>query len=568
MISRRQFISRGGLTLAGGLELSSFIDACRLSADSFAGQVADIVVVGGGLGGCSAALAALRQGLSVVLTEPTDWLGGQLTSQGVPPDEHRWIETHGANASYRHLRTRIRDYYRRNYPLTQTARTDPLLNPGKGSVSRLCHEPQVALAAIMELLHPFMGSGKLRYLPQHVPVAADVAGDRVRAIEIRSLDTGRTTRLEAPYFVDATELGDLLPLTGTEHVIGNEGRGVTNEMHAPERSDPGNQQAFTCCFAMDHHPGENHVLERPENYTHWREYQPRLNPAWPGRWLDFTYTHPRSGQPKRLGFNPAEGPHGGVVNLWTYRRIAAVNQFVAGAYASDICLVNWPQNDYLEGPLVGPDQGEQAHHIASAKQLSLALLYWLQTEAPRFDGGTGFPGLRLRPDIMGTEDGMAKAPYVRESRRIKARFTVLESHCGKEQREQETGLTGEALRAARFDDSVGVGSYPIDLHPSTAGDNYIDFETLPFEVPLGALIPERMVNLLPANKNIGTTHVTNGCYRLHPVEWGIGEAVGSLVAYCRERNIVPSQVAEQPSELAAFQERLVAQGVALRWPES
>lgn len=568
MISRRQFFSRTGFTLAGGLELFSCIDACRLSADSFEGQRADLVVVGGGLGGCSAALAALRQGLSVVLTESTDWLGGQLTSQGVPPDEHRWIETHGANASYRLLRNRIRDYYRRNYPLTESARTDPYLNPGRGSVSRLCHEPRVALAAIMELLLPYLGSGKLRFLPNHIPVAAEVVGDRVVAIEVKSLDSGRRARLETPYFVDATELGDLLPMTGTEHVIGNEGRAVTHEMHAPERADVNNQQAFTCCFALDYHPGENHVLSRPENYSYWRDYQPRLNPAWPGRWLDFTYTHPRSGEPKRLGFNPAEGPHGGVVNLWTYRRIAAVNQFVAGAYASDICLVNWPQNDYLEGPLVGPDPNEQAKHIAGAKQLNLSLLYWLQTEAPRFDGGTGFPGLRLRTDIMGTEDGMAKAPYVREARRIKARFTVRESHCGKEQRQEETGLTGQALRAAHFVDSVGVGSYPIDLHPSTAGDNYIDFETLPFELPLGALIPQRMVNLLPANKNIGTTHVTNGCYRLHPVEWGIGEAVGSLVAYCHERKVTPVQVSEQASELSAFQDRLADQGVALGWPEA
>jgi hypothetical protein len=45
---------------------------------------------------------------------------------------------------------------------------------------------------------------------------------------------------------------------------------------------------------------------------------------------------------------------------------------------------------------------------------------------------------------------------------------------------------------------------------------------------LGALIPIRMENLLPAAKNIGTTHITNGCYRMHPVEWNIGEAAGAL----------------------------------------
>ena len=55
----------------------------------------DILVVGGGLGGVAGALAALRLGRRVVLTEETDWIGGQLTTQAVPPDEHPWIEEMG-----------------------------------------------------------------------------------------------------------------------------------------------------------------------------------------------------------------------------------------------------------------------------------------------------------------------------------------------------------------------------------------------------------------------------------------------------------------------------------------
>jgi NADPH-dependent 2,4-dienoyl-CoA reductase/sulfur reductase-like enzyme len=75
----------------------------------------------GGFGGCAAALAAARHGLQVVMSEETDGIGGQLTSQAVPLDENARIETIGA-ASYRELRARIRDYYRRNYPLTDAAR--------------------------------------------------------------------------------------------------------------------------------------------------------------------------------------------------------------------------------------------------------------------------------------------------------------------------------------------------------------------------------------------------------------------------------------------------------------
>ena len=92
-------------------------------------------------------------------------------------------------------------------------------------------------------------------------------------------------------------------------------------------------------------------------------------------------------------------------------------------------------------------------------------------------------------------------------------------------------MNSQDVQAETFADSVGVGSYRIDLHPSTGGDNYIDISSLPFQIPLGALIPRRVENLLPACKNLGTTHITNGCYRLHPVEWAIGEAAGALAAY-------------------------------------
>ena len=46
----------------------------------------DVAVIGGSVGGFAATLAALRNGMRVVLTEETDWIGGQLTSQAVPPD--------------------------------------------------------------------------------------------------------------------------------------------------------------------------------------------------------------------------------------------------------------------------------------------------------------------------------------------------------------------------------------------------------------------------------------------------------------------------------------------------
>jgi FAD dependent oxidoreductase len=115
----------------------------------------DVAIIGGGLGACAAAIAAVRLGRQVILTEETSWLGGQLTSQAVPPDEHPWIEEFGATASYRALGCGIRDYYRTHVPLTPDARARVLLNSGNGWVSRLCHDPRIAVAVIQHMMAPY-----------------------------------------------------------------------------------------------------------------------------------------------------------------------------------------------------------------------------------------------------------------------------------------------------------------------------------------------------------------------------------------------------------------------------
>ncbi|MEV0396026.1 FAD-dependent oxidoreductase [Polymorphospora rubra] len=525
---------------------------------------ADILVVGGGLGGVAAALGALRAGRSVVLTEEFDWIGGQLTSQAVPPDEHSWVERFGITASYRALRDGIRDYYRRYYPLTDRARAWRDLNPGAGHVSRLCHEPRVAVAVLESMLAPYRGSGRLRVLQPYRPVSAAVDGDRVTAVTVAHRDGADEIVVTAGYVLDATETGELLPMTGTEYVTGFESRADTGEPSAPDVAQPTNMQAMSVCFAVDHVDGD-HTIDRPERYSFWRDYQPAF---WGDRMLSFRSPNPRTLEISERSFtpNPDDDPllvdadqrrNPGDGNLWTFRRIAARRLFRDGAYDSDICLVNWPMIDYFESPVI--DVPDPAHHFAAARELSRSVLYWLQTEAPRTDGGTGFPGLRLRGDVTGSADGLAQAPYIRESRRIRAEYTVVEQDLSLDVR----GDKGAAI----YPDSVGVGMYRIDLHPSTGGDNYVDVASCPFQIPLGALIPRRMDNLLPAGKNIGTTHITNGSYRLHPVEWNVGEVAGMLADFCLERGVVPRAVRDTPGLLADFQNRLVGEGVELHWPD-
>ncbi|HEX7300796.1 MAG TPA: FAD-dependent oxidoreductase [Solirubrobacteraceae bacterium] len=481
----------------------------------------EILVVGGGLGGVAAALAAARAGRDVVLTEPTDWVGGQLTAQAVPPDEHPWIERFGCTASYRALREGIRAHYRAHYPLTAAARATADLNPGAGRVSALCCEPRAALAVLEAMLGPSPR------LVRHAPVAAAVEGDHVKAVTLRGPE-GEIT-VEADWVIDATETGELLALAGCEHVTGIESQAMTGEPHAPARARPESIQAPTWCFALDHRPGEDHTIGRPAGYERWRSHLGWLAPDPKTGVLTPRRLEPNpDGDPAALGFDREDDE--GDRELWTFRRIAARANFAPGAYASDITIANWPQLDCETGD------------ADDARELSLSFLHWLQAEQ-------GLEGLRLRGDVTGTHDGLAKALYVRESRRIRAEHTIVEHELG-----------------MRHADSVGIGSYRIDLHPRTGGEGYLDVHAPPFEIPLGALVPVRMENLLPGAKNLGTTHITNGCHRLHPVEWNVGEVAGALAAFCAQRRSRPREVRARPALRDAFRERLARDGVELSWP--
>lgn len=535
---------------------------------------ADIAIIGGGTGGVAAALAAARSGCRVILTEESDWIGGQLTSQITPPDEHGWIEQFGCTASYRHFREQARDFYRQHYPLIEAARREPFLNPGNSWVSALSIEPTVAHAVLSAMLSAYVHAEKLLILTQHVPVQVEMDGaERIRSVRLQNTVSGRQCEVSAQMVVDATELGDLLPLCACEYVTGQEARSQTGEPSAPKIARPANQQAFTWCFTLEHLQGADFVTAAPPQYDFWSRYYFPVTPPWPGPLLGFDGLSPRTMLPVRYRFtpNPEAQPLPGDLppqqqpidrTLWTYRRIIDRRQFAPGSYASDIVSINWPMNDYLQRSLVSDSESERAQALIEAKNLSHCLLHWLRTEAPREDGGKGWPGLRTCPQVTGTKDGFAKAPYVRESRRIRAVTTILQQDISPDY------LPAGSTRARPFEDSVGIGSYRIDLHPSTGGDNFIDVPTLPFQIPLGALIPVRMENLLAGAKNIGTTHITNGCYRLHPIEWNIGEVAGMLAAHSIRSGISPRRIQADARLRERFQSDLRACGVEIEWPET
>lgn len=506
----------------------------------------EVLVVGGGLGGCAAALALTARGVRTLLVEDSPWIGGQLTSQAVPPDEHPWIERFGCTRRYRSLRNAVREIYRTHYPLTDEARLDPELNPGDGWVSKLCAEPRVWLAALETMLLPARSQGLLEVLRGWRAIGAEVDRHRVNSVVLSR--GGEEMRVRFSWVLDATETGELLPMTETEFRQGAESRAETGEPHAMEEPRPNVVQGMTWVFAMGLDPsGKSHVGAEPASYSRWRAYRPAV---WPNELLSWRRPHPYGGIVEST-LLPVEGDSWG---FFHYRRIISARRWAVPV--EEATLVNWPQNDYFEAHVLGPDADKA---LRESRELSECLLYWLQTEAPRPDGGTGWSSLRMRGDLVGTEDGLAIRPYIRESRRIVARHTVLESWVSAE-------ANPGASRATPIEDSVGVGAYRIDLHHATEGVDTIDLSSLPFQIPLGSLVPVRSSNLLPACKNLGVTHITNGCFRLHPVEWNVGEAAGALAAFCLARSCRASDVFEKAKLVREFQTDLQTDGFELDWP--
>ena len=269
----------------------------------------DILVVGGGLGGVAAALRACRA-------------GRRRRSQSTGPRAH----------------------YRQRYELSSGARQTPFLNPGGGWVSRLSFEPEVGVAVLLDLLLPEVEAGRLQIHYGARPTAVDFGAGRVRSVTLDQSSHRRRLRCRPVYVLDATELGDLLPLTGIPYVTGAESREQTGEPDAR---------------------GDGLTLRYGERDLTYKVFE--LAPELPGA-------------------------------FWTYRRILAADRFAPGQVEGDLAMINWAGNDFKGGNLIDLEEDERGRILQHAKELSLGFLHWLQTEVPRDDGrGRGYPELRLRP---------------------------------------------------------------------------------------------------------------------------------------------------------------------------
>ncbi|MCM1236508.1 MAG: FAD-dependent oxidoreductase [Ruminococcus flavefaciens] len=509
---------------------------------------ARIVICGASLGGTVAAMSAAKSGKKVILFEKTGWIGGQLTSQAVPPDENPWIEYGGSSGSYQEYRRRVRERYLKDENFLDEVKAEGNFCPADSQVSFLSHPPKLALEILGEMLEPYVRAGNLSIILNAELVGADAADGIIKSVTYRT-EEGEIKAF-GEIFLDGTDTGELLALSGLPYRTGAEARSETGESRAPEMADPFDMQPAVYTAAIENRLRGDFVIEKPELY----DYFKKLKSPYGGAPVYSMYGPDSStGRAKLFGMYDGERDYSGeeLFPLYEYRRIIRADNYLRGV-PYDVTLVNWPQNDYFLGNIFG--EKNSAEHDYMAKQLTLGFIYWLQTEAPRADGGKGYPYFCLNGGYLGTDDGLSMAPYIRESRRIIPEFLITEDMIAKGSDPQ-------------FYDSVGIGSYPIDVHVTTRSHTFFYEPTERFTIPLGALITKKRSNLIPACKNIGTTHITNGSYRLHPIEWNIGESAGYLAVYALEEGIEIAEVRADKKRLEAFQTLLRENGVRLDWNE-
>lgn len=515
----------------------------------------DVLIVGGGLGAVACALSLTRERqldnhkgtnqrrLKVCLIEETNWLGGQATSQGVSAlDENYLVETSGASMHYKNFRTMIRDYYKSRYS-TVNGTNNGYFNPGNCWVSRLAFEPKVGLFAIDTMLDSAVSSEKLRIFHRTKTVSVEKTELATGKVKIQrltavNLDTEESIQFRPKMVIDATEFGDMLPLCDIKYKFGQESKEETDEPHAPDEGNSDAVQDYVYPFVVELCPGEDNTIQEPPGY---QELKDKGQFSFLGYKMFESYKDENS-QKEYLPF-------------WTYRRLIDKQVFQDLAYKNDIAMINWESNDVSGRNIIDKSNETIVDNLAEAKKISLGFLYWLQTEAPRENGEKGYKELKLRTDILQTEDGLSKYPYIRESRRIDPYRLVLETDIGSE--------FNSGARAKFFPDSIGIGLYPIDIHgPKLPGAAQ---ETKPFQVPMGSLIPKDAENLLPACKNIGVSHLANGAYRLHPIEWAIGAASGLIASKAVLANTAPEKLLKKTESLFEIQEALVHEGEPIYW---
>ena len=495
----------------------------------------DVAVVGAGCGGAAAAIQAARLGMEVAVVEESDWVGGQMTGGGVSTMD-----------DVRRTRTGIYGEFLRRASAYYDARETPVNTCYWGS-DTFAFEPWVAQMTLLDMMRE--AGGVSLFMKTRV-LEAKMKGGAVRAALLDK--EGEKIELRAKVFIDATEAGDFIPLTGARYRAG----------HGDSSGEiDGVIQDITYVAVIKRYPaGVPEELKFRRRPPHYEEYAPKFREiiaadggSWPGDApFNINVFKAYRGMPDIS--NPASPLIDcGRPETWPLITRSAVNW--ANDYPHHRGGLDGMPARYLEDK----EYRREADREAMAK--TLCFLFYMQNELGMADWSVddrqGYGGWfgndwrewdEMPDDFEPILRHFPPFPYIRESRRIAGVETMTVKDVI---RDMKLGRTLETKSNA-----IALGEYPTDIHglrDKELLDRDLDEDAaiIPpdtewkgglFQIPLGALIPEKVDGLLAAEKNISVSRIVNGSTRLQPVTMLTGQAAGALAAVSVREGVRPRDV--------------------------
>jgi hypothetical protein len=321
-------------------------------------------------------------------------------------------------------------------------------------------------------------------------------GNNIDAVRFINRNNGEAILVKAKIFIDATELGDVMKAAGVPYDLGMEAGSITGEKVGVDKTADIIQDLTYVAILKDYGVGTDHTISKPANYT-----AGEFDGACSDYYKDKTRKAPTVDAQKMLDYGKLPN----------------------GKY-----MLNWPgygNDTYVNVVELGEAQREK--ELLKAKETTLRFVYFIQHQL-------GFKHLGLANDEFPTPDRLALMPYHREGRRVKGLVRMTMRHIA------EPFTYGVAL----YRTGISVGDYPIDHHhkKNAGAPQHLEFYPIPsYNVPLGALIPQTIDNLIIAEKGISVSNIVNGTTRLQPCVLLTGQAAGALAALSAKQTIAPKK---------------------------
>ncbi len=513
----------------------------------------DVVVVGAGTGGVSAAIEAARLGMNVALLERTDWIGGQMTAAAVSNmDEGLKNRDSGI---YKEFIDKIKSHY---------GALGKSIGTCYWSNGTYCFEPSVGRTILEEMVAAEGSSISLYTRATVTDVLTNGSIVQGIAAEVLSGNTSQTYAFHALQTIDATETGDVLALSPAPYRLG---KGTS---YAPQPSSCIQEFTYTAVIRKygGTPPAGFSITSPPPGYSatlqdHFESIVVNNGAHWvtgpneyPADWE--THTGYR-GMPDSTAPGSAQSSQ---PELLTRTGVNWANDYPITS--GDLENGNW-QQVFCEGKLRTLQFLYYAQQILGHSQWSVANDEGYATQFQMNDNlCSAIPG-----NLKTLEQNLPVHPYVREGRRMIG-VKLLTAP----QIYREAPCPGCAPRAlTTFPSSVAVGDYAVDLHGchsnsdleeqfENEGDVPPGFQAGAFQLPMEIFVPSAVDGLLAAEKNLSVTRLVNGAIRLQPITMLTGQAAGAIAALAINRGLQPRNL-----HPAIVQDHLVDQGCMLAvWP--